>query len=72
MEYQTVYVISGQRVVKGELKQVRIKIDDNPYDDVTQDAPNLEFYYTEAEAQKALKVSLHEQMDEIAKRLEDL
>lgn len=72
MEYKVVYTIWGQKIQKGELAKISIKIDDNPYHNIEMSAPNIELYYSEEEAKKALQASLHAQMKEISERLEEI
>ena len=70
--YKTVYVIQYDRVVKGELKKVTVKIDDNPYHDIELESPNIELFDTEEEAKQRLKETLHNEMKKLGEKLEAL
>lgn len=70
--YKTIYVIRDNKVVKGELAKVFVKIDDNPYHNIEMEAPNIEVFEEEEDAKKELREKLELQKKRIDEELETL
>lgn len=70
--YKTIYVIQGDRVVKGELRKVVVDTDGNTYHDITLEAPNIEFFENEKDAKTRLREKLQEDLRKIGEKLEEL